>query len=79
VIILGANISGKPNVSIGLSDSLVSDQGLDAVMLIKTHVAGLIKGGGGGQKVLATAGGQDATGLQKTIDAVKAFIKSANF
>jgi alanyl-tRNA synthetase len=48
-------------------------------MLIKTHVAGLIKGGGGGQKVLATAGGQDATGLQKTIDAVKAFIRSANF
>ena len=79
VIILGANISGKPNVSIGLSDALVSDQGLDAVMLIKTHVAGLIKGGGGGQKALATAGGQDAAGLQKTIDAVKEFIASANF
>jgi alanyl-tRNA synthetase len=31
----------------------------------------LIKGGGGGQKTLATAGGQDASNLSQVIDQVK--------
>jgi len=34
-------------------------------------VAPLIKGGGGGQKSLATAGGQDAGGLQEVIERIK--------
>jgi alanyl-tRNA synthetase len=34
-------------------------------------VAGLIKGGGGGQKTFATAGGQDANNLSQVIDQVK--------
>ena len=39
------------------------------------HVSPLIKGAGGGQKTLATAGGQDASNLQKVIDTVKGLIK----
>lgn len=78
VVVLAANVSGKPNVAIGLSDALVAEKGLDAVAMIKNHVAGLIKGGGGGQKALATAGGQDVSGLQASIAAVRSFIASSN-
>ena len=48
---------------------------LDAGKIIKEHVAPLIKGGGGGQKTLATAGGQDAGNLKKVIDVVKNLLK----
>jgi alanyl-tRNA synthetase len=37
-------------------------------------VAGLIKGGGGGQKNLATAGGQDVSNLQQVIEKVKSLL-----
>ena len=39
--------------------------------MIKEKIAPLIKGGGGGQKTLATAGGQDASQLNKVIEVVK--------
>jgi alanyl-tRNA synthetase len=71
LVILAANISGKPAVAVGISDTLVTEKGLDAVSLIKTHVAGHIKGGGGGQKSLASAGGQEVTGLEAAIAAIK--------
>jgi alanyl-tRNA synthetase len=41
-------------------------------------VSGLIQGGGGGQKNLATAGGQDVGGLQNVIDTIKSFVTAAN-
>ncbi|MFN5422608.1 MAG: alanine--tRNA ligase [bacterium] len=78
IVVLAANVSGKPNVAVGIADDLVSEKGLDAVALIKNHVAGLIKGGGGGQKALATAGGQDVSGLQQSIAAVRSFITESN-
>lgn len=71
VAVLCANIGGKPFVAIGISDTVVVARQLDAGLLIKQIVAPLIKGGGGGQKNLATAGGQDASDLQAVINAVK--------
>ncbi|RYZ18250.1 MAG: alanine--tRNA ligase, partial [Chitinophagaceae bacterium] len=71
-IVLAANIEGKASVAIAFDEALVSSNGYDAGALIKGTVAPLIKGGGGGQKSLATAGGQDAGNLQAVIDAVKA-------
>jgi alanyl-tRNA synthetase len=70
-VVLGAEIGGKPSIALGIADTLAAEQGLDAVALIKTHVAALIKGGGGGQKTLATAGGQDPAGLTKAIEQLK--------
>ena len=64
-VVLTANILGKPNVAIMLSDSIASK--VDANKLIKDVVAPIIKGGGGGQKTLATAGGQDASNLADVI------------
>jgi alanyl-tRNA synthetase len=71
VAVLCANIDGKPFVAIGISDTVAAAKGLDAGKLIKEQVAPLIKGGGGGQKTLATAGGQDAGKLKEVIDAVR--------
>ena len=71
IIVLGATIDGKASIALGLSDRLSLDMDLDAVGMIKTHVAPIIKGGGGGQKVLATAGGQLPEGLKDAIQAIK--------
>ena len=59
LVVLTANIDGKAFVAIGISDTVVAARNLDAGKIIKETVAPLIKGGGGGQKNLATAGGQD--------------------
>jgi alanyl-tRNA synthetase len=74
VIALCANIDGKPFVAIAVDDKVVAARGLDAGKIIKETVAPLIKGGGGGQKTLATAGGQDATQLQTVIDNVRGLL-----
>ena len=74
VIVLCANIGGKPSVAIAIADNVVAAKGLDAGQIIKQQVAPLIKGGGGGQKNLATAGGQDASNLRQVIDTVRGVI-----
>jgi alanyl-tRNA synthetase len=73
-IVLGALIEGKPFVAVGLSEELSKTRSLDANAIIKTVVAPLIKGGGGGQKTLATAGGQDGTQLSEVIKAVRSLL-----
>jgi alanyl-tRNA synthetase len=70
-VVLAANIEGKAQVVISFDESLVQDKGLDASAMIKQKIAPLIKGGGGGQKSLATAGGQDVSALHQVIEAVK--------
>ena len=72
--VLCANIGGKPYVAVGISDTVVAAKGLDAGKIIKEHIAPLIKGGGGGQKTLATAGGQDASNLAQVIERVRALL-----
>ncbi len=74
VLVLCANIDGKPFVAVGVDEKVAAARGLDAGKVIKEHVAPLIKGGGGGQKTLATAGGQDAGGLQAVIDRVRGLL-----
>lgn len=74
VVVLCSNIGGKAHVAIGVDDKVVAARGLDANNIIKQQVAPLIKGGGGGQKTLATAGGQDVSKLQAVIEAVKALL-----
>jgi alanyl-tRNA synthetase len=71
VAVVCANIGGKPYVAVGISDTVVAARQLDAAKIIKEVVAPLIQGGGGGQKNLATAGGQDASRLRDVIEKVK--------
>ncbi len=74
LIVLVANIQGKASVAIMLDDKIAVDKNLDASKIIKQNIAPLIKGGGGGQKTLATAGGQDASNLDKVIEVVKGLL-----
>ncbi len=70
-VAIGAVIEGKPAVVLGIADALQKSSGFDANVMIKNEVAKYIKGGGGGQKTLAVAGGQDPAALMSAIDAVK--------
>jgi alanyl-tRNA synthetase len=70
VVVLTASINEKASVAIALSDAAQAC-GLDAVQLIKEQVAPRIKGGGGGQKGLATAGGQETGQLGEVIAALQ--------
>ncbi|MGZ8509257.1 MAG: alanine--tRNA ligase [Chitinophagaceae bacterium] len=71
VVVLCANIGGKPFVAIGIADTVAIAKNLDAGKIIKEHIAPLIRGGGGGQKTLATAGGQEVGKLNQVIEKVK--------
>lgn len=71
VAILCANIGGKPHIALSISETVCAAKNLDASRIIKEHLSGLIKGGGGGQKTLATAGGQDVNGLPAVIQKVR--------
>ena len=74
LVVLAANIEGKSNVAVGMDEKLITAKNIDAIKIIKEHVAPLIKGGGGGQKTLATAGGQDVSKLNEVIEKVKSLI-----
>ena len=75
LVVLCANIGGKPYVAIGISDTLVKARGFDAGQLIREQVAPLIRGGGGGQKNLATAGGQDASRLSEVPGQIRQWLR----
>ncbi|MEO6948361.1 MAG: alanine--tRNA ligase, partial [Ginsengibacter sp.] len=57
VIVLAAEAEGKSFISIMLDEKLADSKNLEAPKIIKEDIAQLIKGGGGGQKYFATAGG----------------------
>ena len=69
VVVLVANIAEKASVAISVSDA--ASASVDAGKLIKEKVAPLIKGGGGGQKTIATAGGQDSSQLAAVIKSIQ--------
>jgi alanyl-tRNA synthetase len=71
VVILVAAIDEKASVALSISDALVQSKNWQAPQVIKEQIAPLIKGGGGGQKTLAAAGGQDCSQFDKVIEAVK--------
>ena len=74
LVVLAANVEGKASVAVLVDDQLVASHNLQAPVIIKEQVAPLIKGGGGGQKTLATAGGQEAGNLPQVIQRVKALL-----
>jgi alanyl-tRNA synthetase len=74
IVVLVANIAGKANVAVLLEELIAQNKNLDAGKIIKEHIAPLIKGGGGGQKTLATGGGQDASNLKGVVEKVKSLL-----
>ncbi len=72
-LVLAADIDGKPNLTVMISENLVKEKGLHAGNIIR-ELAKEIKGGGGGQPFFATAGGSDISGLDKALAKAKSFI-----
>ncbi len=74
VAVLGANVNGKPQLSVMISDELSKSGKLNAVEVIR-DCAKEIQGGGGGQPFFATAGGKKVEGIDAAIAKAKAFIE----
>jgi alanyl-tRNA synthetase len=75
-IVLCSNIGGKANVAVGISETVIAAKNLDANKVIKEIVGPMIVGGGGGQKTLATAGGQDVSKFGEIIETLKQKLNS---
>ncbi len=74
VTVLATTNADKVNLIVSISDALVDAKGLNAGNIIK-KISQHIKGGGGGQPFLATAGGKDASGIKAAFEAAKEFLK----
>lgn len=72
-IIFGAVVDDKPQLLIMINKELVSAKGLHAGNIVR-EAAKAMKGGGGGQPFMATAGGKDAGGLDAAIAQAKSMI-----
>jgi alanyl-tRNA synthetase len=73
-LVLGAEIDGKPNLTVMISENLITEKGLDAGKIVR-EAGREIKGGGGGQPFFATAGGKDVSGIQAAIEKALSFVK----
>lgn len=73
-MVLGAQVKGKPSLSVVISDELVKAKGLNAGNIVR-DLAKEIQGGGGGQAFYATAGGSNPAGLDKAIERSKAYVE----
>jgi alanyl-tRNA synthetase len=70
VLVLAADIEGKPQISVMLGESVTK---FNATTLIK-ELAKEIDGGGGGQPFYATAGGKKLEGLKNVIEKAKLLV-----
>ena len=72
-MVIGAEVKGKPSLSIIISDNLVKDKNLNAGTIMR-DIAKEIKGGGGGQPFYANAGGTDLQGISKALEKAKTYL-----
>jgi len=72
-LVLAAEISEKPSLTVMIAESVVKDKGLNAGNIVR-ELAKEIKGGGGGQPFFATAGGSDVDGLDRALEKAKGYI-----
>jgi len=74
VLVLAADIQGKPQLAVMIADDLVKSKGWHAGNLVK-ELAKEIRGGGGGQPFFATAGGSDVSGLGRALEKARMLVK----
>jgi len=70
IVVLGSKKSGKALLSCYISKVLVSDQQIDAGVIVR-NLGKHIQGGGGGQPFFATAGGKNPEGITAAISAAR--------
>jgi alanyl-tRNA synthetase len=68
-------VDGKPHLSVLISKDLVESRSWNAAVLIREW-AKLMKGGGGGQPFLATAGGKEASTVDSMLKTIEEWIAS---
>jgi alanyl-tRNA synthetase len=74
LMVLAAEIDGKPQISVVVGEALIKEKGLHAGNIVR-ELAKEIKGGGGGQPFFATAGGKDLNGLDNVIEKAKLVVQ----
>jgi len=72
-LVLGAEIDGKANLVVMISDNLIKEKNLNAGNIIR-EISKEIDGGGGGQPFFATAGGKKPKGIEAAFARAKALI-----
>ncbi|NLX27349.1 MAG: alanine--tRNA ligase [Bacteroidales bacterium] len=72
-LVLGAEIEGKPLLTVMIADEVVKARGVDAGKIVR-EAGKEIKGGGGGQPFYATAGGKESAGLDAAIAKALTFL-----
>jgi alanyl-tRNA synthetase len=72
-LVLAAEIDGKANIHVMISDNLVKEKGLNAGSIIR-ELAKTVGGSGGGQPFYATAGGKEPAGIPTLLTLAKKII-----
>jgi alanyl-tRNA synthetase len=72
-MVLGAEVKGKPSLSVIISDNLVKDKNLNAGAIVR-ELAKEIQGNGGGAAFYAVAGGANSQGIAKALEKAKSFL-----
>jgi alanyl-tRNA synthetase len=75
LLVLATINEAKPMVVVGIGDQIINEGKLDASKIVREIVAPQIKGGGGGQKTLATAGGQESSRLTSIFSDIKSLLE----
>lgn len=75
VLILGSESDGKANLLVLVTDELVKERNISAAAIVKA-VSQEIKGGGGGQPFLATAGGKNPEGLESAFRKAEEYLRT---
>jgi len=74
VLVLAADVGGKPQIAMAIDESLIKQYDLHAGNMVR-ELAKNIKGGGGGQPFFATAGGKDVSGLDKVVSEARKMLE----
>jgi len=74
-LVIGAEINGKPNLTVMISENLVKEKNLNAGQIVR-ELAKEIQGGGGGQAFFANAGGKKVDGINDAISKAFEIIKN---
>jgi alanyl-tRNA synthetase len=75
VLVVGSENDGKANLLVFVSNDILISAKINAVVIVK-NIASEIKGGGGGQPFLATAGGKNPAGIESAIRKAEELLKN---
>ena len=76
ILAMGAKIDGKAHLLVMISDDIIKLKKINAGEII-SHAAKYIKGGGGGQPFMATAGGSDPDGIPGALQKIREIVRES--